>query len=219
MRYESVDTIVDDVKVCFDEIGLNDANFIAGADDADMATIIESKIGDALRFVNLHADVGYLEPTVVTEKDIEKKDMTVVNGVVYCVLPKDFLRMVYAKLDDWLFAVTEPIYYTDKEYATLKNPITTGYPDNPKVAITADKHLELYTTKSSEVSLTFGYIGETVQISEGENKGKWPIPNKLYRAVIYYIAGLTLLTYKDAHADALLNMAITIMGAKTNSNS
>lgn len=215
MRNESVTTIVDDVKKCIDDIGVNDANFIAGADNADMATIIESKIGDALRFVNLHADVGYLEPTVVGEEDIEKEDMAVANGVVDYPLPSDFLRMVYAKLSDWLFAVTEPIYYTEKEYATLKNSITTGYPDNPKAAITANKHLELYTTKSSEVGLTFGYIGETVQISEGADKGKWPIPNKLYRAVIYYIAGLTLLTYKDAHADALLNMAITMMGART----
>lgn len=212
MKNESVATIVDDVKKCIDEIGVNDADLLAGADNMDMATIIESKIGDALRFVNLNADVGYLEPTVI---DAEVSDAKVTDGVVDYALPKDFLRMVYAKLDDWLFAVTEPIYFTDKEYATLKNPITTGYPDNPKVAITADKHLELYTTKSSEVSLTFGYIGETVQISEGEDKGKWPIPNKLYRAVIYYIAGLTLLTYKDAHADALLNMAITMMGART----
>ena len=211
MSYESVDTIVDDVKVCFDEIGLNEADFLAGSDAMDMDTIIESKIGDALRFVNLHADVGYLEPTELTK---EGNDITVANGMVDYALPADFLRMIYAKLDDWLFAVTEPIYYTDKEYATLKNPITTGYPDNPKAAITADKHLELYTTKSSEVRLTFGYIGETVQISEGENKGKWPIPSKLYRAVIYYIAGLTLLTYKDAHADALLNMAMAIMGVK-----
>lgn len=218
METVGVDTIVSDVKVCFDEMGVNDADLLAGADNTDMTTIIESKIGDALRFVNLHADVGYLEPTVVTEKDIEKEDMTVVNGVADYVLPGDFLRMVYAKLDDWLFAVTEPIYYTDKEYATLKNPITTGYPDNPKVAITADKHLELYTTKSSAAELTFGYIGETNPIKE-QNVVKWPIPKKLYRAVIYYIAGLTLLTYKDAHADALLNMAITIMGAKTNSNS
>lgn len=211
MRYESVDTIVGDVKVCFDEIGVNDADLLAGADNVDMATIIESKIGDALRFVNLNADVGYLEPTELTK---EGNDITVTNGVVDYILPKDFLRMVYAKLNDWLFAVTEPIYYTEKEYAALKNPITTGYPDNPKAAITADKHLELYTTKSSEVSLTFGYIGETVQISEGENTVKWPIPNKLYRAVIYYIAGLTLLTYKDTHADALLNMAMAIMGSK-----
>ena len=214
MRYESVDTIVGDVKVCFDEIGVNDADLLAGADNVDMATIIESKIGDALRFVNLNADVGYLEPTELTK---EGNDITVANGMVDYALPADFLRMIYAKLDDWLFAVTEPIYYTDKEYATLKNSITTGYPDNPKVAITANKHLELYTTKSSDAKLTFGYIGETVQISsEGDDKDKWPIPNKLYRAVIYYIAGLTLLTYKDAHADALMNMAMTMMGAKTN---
>ena len=204
MQYKSVGSIVADVKVCFDEIGLNDAEFLTGADNTEMDTIITSKIGDALRFVGLHADVGYLEPTVIEES------VTAENGMVDCKLPDDFLRMIYARLSDWLFAVTEPIFYTEKEYATLKNPITTGYPDNPKVAITADKHLELYTTKSSDVNLTFGYIGEAKPNDDNE----WPIPDKLHRAIIYYIAGLTLLTYKDAHADALLNMAITIMGAK-----
>lgn len=204
MQYKSVGSIVADVKVCFDEIGLNDAEFLKGADNTEMDTIITSKIGDALRFVGLHADVGYLEPTVIEES------VTAENGMVDYKLPDDFLRMIYARLSDWLFAVTEPIFYTEKEYATLKNPITTGYPDNPKVAITADKHLELYTTKSSDVKLTFGYIGEAKPNDDNE----WPIPDKLHRAIIYYIAGLTLLTYKDEHADALLNMAITIMGAK-----
>lgn len=204
MQYKGVDSIVADVKVCFDEIGLNDAEFLTGTDNAEMDTIITSKIGDALRFVGLHADVGYLEPTVIDES------VTAENGVVDYELPDDFLRLIYARLSDWLFAVTEPIFYTEKEYATLKNPITTGYPDNPKVAITADKHLELYTTKSSDVKLTFGYIGE----AKPNDNNKWPIPDKLHRAIIYYIAGLTLLTYKDTHADALLNMAITIMGAK-----
>lgn len=204
MQNKSVGDIVADVKVCFDEIGLNDAEFLTGTDNAEMDTIITSKIGDALRFVGLHADVGYLEPTVVST------NVTAKDGMVDYELPDDFLRMIYAQLSDWLFAVTEPIFYTEKEYATLKNPITTGYPDNPKVAITADKHLELYTTKSSDVKLTFGYIGE----AKPNDNNEWPIPNKLHRAIIYYIAGLTLLTYKDAHADALLNMAITIMGAK-----
>lgn len=206
MQYKRVDSIVADVKVCFDEIGLNDAEFLTDTDNAEMDTIITSKIGDALRFVGLHADVGYLEPTVVST------DVTAKDGVVDYKLPDDFLRMIYARLSDWLFAVTEPIFYTEKEYATLKNPITTGYPDNPKVAITADKHLELYTTKSSSPKLTLGYIGETVQ---DENE-QWPIPNKLYRGVVYYTAGLTLLTYKDAHADALMNQAIEMIGAKVN---
>ena len=205
MEYKSVDSIVADVKVCFDEIGLNDAEFIAGSDNTEMNTIIESKIADALRFVNLNADVGYLEPTVV-----EDMSVTAENGVVDYTLPDDFLRLVYARLSDWLFAVTVPILYTEKEYATLKNPITTGYPDSPKVAITANKHLELYTTKSNDAKLTFGYIGE----AKKNNEDKWPIPDKLYRGVVYYTAGLTLLTYKDAHADSLMNQAITMIGAK-----
>ena len=205
MQYKSVDSIVADVKVCFDEIGLNDAEFLKGADNTEMNTIITSKIGDALRFVGLHADVGYLEPTVIDEENVTVKD-----GMVDYKLPDDFLRMIYARLSDWLLSVTEPIFYTEKEYATLKNPITTGYPDNPKVAITADKHLELYTTKSSDVKLTFGYIGE----AKPNDNNEWPIPDKLHRAIIYYIAGLTLLTYKDTHADALMNQAIVMIGAK-----
>lgn len=203
MQYKSVD-IIADVKVCFDEIGLNDAKFLTGTDNAEMDTIIASKIGDALRFVGLHADVGYLEPTVIEES------VTAENGVVDYKLPDDFLRMIYAQLSDWLFAVTEPIFYTEKEYATLKNPITTGYPDNPKVAITANKHLELYTTKSSDAKLTFGYIGE----AKPNNNNEWPIPEKVYRGFVYYTAGLTLLTYKDAHADALMNQAMMMIGAK-----
>lgn len=216
MQYKSVDSIVADVKVCFDEIGLNDAEFLTDTDNTEMDTIITSKIGDALRFVGLHADVGYLEPTVVST------DVTAKDGMVDYKLPDDFLRMIYAQLSDWLFAATEPIFYTEKEYATLKNPITTGYPDNPKVAITADKHLELYTTKRSDVKLSFGYIGETEKVEEEDGTVnqvkvvKWPIPNKLYRAVIYYIAGLTLLTYKDQHADSLINIALQMIGAKTN---
>lgn len=206
MQYKSVDSIVADVKVCFDEIGLNDAEFLMGTDNTEMDTIITSKIGDALRFVGLHADVGYLEPTVVST------DVTARDGVVDYKLPDDFLRMIYAQLSDWLFAATEPIFYTEKEYATLKNPITTGYPDNPKVAITADKHLELYTTKRSDVKLSFGYIGEAKPNANNE----WPIPDKLHRAVIYYIAGLTLITYKDQHADSLINIALQMIGAKTN---
>ena len=205
MRYESVDSIIADVKVCFDEIGLNEAEFLDGTDNSEMNVIVESKIIDALRFVNLHADAGYLEPTVIEDASVSAE-----NGVVDYPLPEDFLRMLYAKLSDWLHVVTEPILYTEKEYATLKNPITTGYPDNPKVAITANKHLELYTTKSSDAKLTFGYIGE----AKKNNEDKWPIPDKLYRGVVYYTAGLTLLTYKDAHADSLLNQAITIIGAK-----
>ena len=206
MVYKSVDNIVTDVKVCFDEIGLNDSEFLTDTDNTEMNAIIESKIIDALRFVNLHADAGYLEPTVIDA------NVTAENGVVDYPLPEDFLRMLYAKLSDWLHVVTVPIFYTEKEYATLKNPITTGYPDNPKVAITANKHLELYTTKSSDAKLTFGYIGE----AKPNNNNEWPIPEKVYRGVVYYIAGLTLLTYKDAHADALMNQAMMMIGAKTN---
>jgi hypothetical protein len=35
---------------------------------------------------------------------------------------------------------------------------------------------------------------------------------KLKKALIYYISGLTLLTYRDQHADSMFNQALVLMG-------
>ena len=52
----SVSDIVSEVKICIDEIGLNDAEFLGTQDNEEMDTIIKSKISEALRFVNGNAD-------------------------------------------------------------------------------------------------------------------------------------------------------------------
>jgi hypothetical protein len=155
-------------------------------------------------------------------------------------------------LADWEFTVTEAIAHTDKRYATLKNPITTGYPDNPKAAIVdgaEGKSLELYSssTKSGDVEYTYGYIGipTLIDLSEDEEVPEEPnipevpedggdepavvnedggsdepsadavygykIDGRVYRAIVYQTAGLTLQAFKDAHADSMFNMALTIM--------
>lgn len=216
MEPTSVDTIITDVRVCFDEIGLHDAEFLTD-EEKDVDTIIESKIGDALRFVCLHADLGYLEPTV--KKGIVESDA---SGVVEVVLEDNFLRFCYAYLDGWRFPVTEHILYTEKEYATLKNPITTGYPDNPKAALvdkvkltdgeaSNSRVLELYSIdKNTKVSCVYGYISEITS----DTNDNYNIPDKVYRGLVYYTAGLTLLTFKDAHADSLMNQAMQMIGAK-----
>lgn len=216
MEY-SVDTIVSDVQTCIDEIAKNDAEWLLGQDAEEMDGIIKSKIYDAVRFVFLHADLGLLELMWTNGT------ANATENVAKVPLDNSVLRICYAKLNGWIRALSEPIIYTDKEYATLLNPITTGHPDNPKMAVNetaTGKQLEMYGVDASEnVKYELGYMPEPAETEGTEtNKGKkvYNIPEKVYRGVVYYTAGLTLLTYKDAHADALMNQAIEMIGAKVN---
>ena len=220
MSEYSVDVIVSDVQTCIDEIAKNDAEWMLGQDAEEMDGIIKSKIYDAVRFVFLHADLGLLELTRDTGKTINVEEG---SNVAKVSLDKTVLRICYAKLDGWIRALSEPIIYTDKEYATLLNPITTGHPDNPKMAVNetaGGKQLEMYGVETSgNVDYILGYMPEPAETEGTEgNEGKmvYNIPEKVYRGVVYYTAGLTLLTYKDAHADALMNQAIEMIGAKIN---
>ena len=65
------DDILNDVKICIDEIGLNDAEFIGTQDNAEMDTIISSKIMDALRYVQGNADWSLLEPDLFIDRKTE----------------------------------------------------------------------------------------------------------------------------------------------------
>lgn len=215
MIEKDVSTIVGDVQTCIDEIAANDAEWLLGQDAEEMDGIIKSKIYDAMRFVFLNADIGLLDLTW------KEGNATATDNVVKVALSDDVLRICYAKLDGWVRSLSEPIIYTDKEYATLLNPITTGHPDNPKMAVNESatgKQLELYGVETSgNVRYELGYMPEPAEADgTGNNVGKkvYNIPEKVYRGVVYYTAGLTLLTYKDAHADALMNQAIVMIGAK-----
>lgn len=60
-----VSDIVSEVKICIDEIGLNDAEFLGTQDNEEMDTIIKSKISEALRFVNGNADSMFNQALVL----------------------------------------------------------------------------------------------------------------------------------------------------------
>ena len=93
---KSVGEIVEAVKVCIDEIGLNDAEFLGEQDNGEMDTIIRSKIGEALRFVLGNADWALLEPdTVLTEATIGSDLVGRVS------LPDNYLRVCYARFRSW----------------------------------------------------------------------------------------------------------------------
>lgn len=200
-------SFLSDVKVCIDEVGVNDSDFLVDADNTQMRDIIRSKIADGLRYVNMSADESFLEP--LTERFEAQTD---VNGMCEVALKPNFLRLCYVKLDDWQVPAVDPILYSDREYASLKNRYTTGYPDNPKVAIVGgvERKLELYSSRVKNGTAR----GEMAYVDDGVSGSSYHVSSKLYRGLVYYVAGLTLLTYKDAHADSLMNQAMIMIGAK-----
>lgn len=189
-----------------DEIGLNDAEFMGEKDSEALDTVIRSKILDALAFVNGNADRELLSPDMVlTEGLTVDGDMT-----GYVSLPDDFLRLVYARLSSWVVAVDEPVLWTDRQYMMLHDRYATGSWERPVVALSrkgSRKVLELYKAKSGEDTLDAA-IMTVPKITDDAVE----ISDLLGVALIYYITGLTLLTLKDAHADAMFNQALALMG-------
>lgn len=210
--YKSVDDIVEEVKICIDEIGPNDSEMIGSQDNMDMSIIIRSKIIDALRYVNGNADPGMLTPDAV----IDKADTSVSidkDLVGHVVLPDNFMRLCYARFASWVMFLSEPIYWDDPEYSMLKDPYATGTPERPKLAMVPYPKLtlELYKAKDRNDSIQVGIMTEPSIINE-DGEEKVSVSDRLVQALVYYIAGLTLLTYKDEHADSMFNQALVLMG-------
>jgi hypothetical protein len=203
--------IVNDVLECIDEAGVTDPIFVGGTENEELASTIRNKIIDAIRFVYSSAYVGMLEPKV-EEKEVNE------SGVYTYLLPEGFLRLCMVTVDGWSHPVFKAIPYDSKEYASLSDSYTTGHPDNPKVAFSfsssngiGKRCLELYSIpqRDDKTKVRLFYMPEP----KIENGG-YSLPEGVYRAVIYYTAGLTLMTHKDTHADTLMNQAIQMIGVK-----
>lgn len=210
------------VKVCIDEIGLDDAEFVDSQDNEEMDKIIASKILDALRFVNGNADLSMLGPdTVIDSATAETGTITAVsNGTLYrydVTLPDNFLRLVSAKLASWKRKVGEAMEMTDPAYAKMSYPQTTGTPERPYAAMDRNDHLlQLFSGLANNESVKVDIITEPAIQEDDDNVEYITVSDKLKEALIYYAAGLTLLTYRDQHADAMFNIAMTYMGIDTN---
>lgn len=195
--------IVSEVKVCIDEIGPNDAEFLGTRDNEEMDTIIRSKIGEAVRFVNGNADWELLEPDTVLRNGEVGEDM-----VGRVSLPGNYLRTCYARLSSWPLSLSDPILWDDREYATLSDKYATGTWERPKLALTMRpvKTLELYSARDKGDEIEVGIV------TDQDTTDGVTISDKLHRALVYYISGLTLLTYRDQHADSMFNQALVLMG-------
>lgn len=212
----TIDGIVARVKVKIDEIAPNDAEFLQEQDNVEMYTIIRESILEGLRFVCSNADPSMIDPdSVMTGENCPEGMLVDSNLVGHLTLPDNFLRLVYARFSSWVTYVTEPVYWNqENEYAMLHNPYTTGTWERPKVAIvkTPKPGLELYSAKSLEDGWSVGIVSDRSIFTGDDGEECVGVPEKLTDALVYYVAGLTLLTYKDSHADSMFNQALVLAG-------
>lgn len=216
----SVEKVIGDVKICIDEIGLNDAEIIGDQDNEEMATIIRSKLSEALRFVNGNADWSMLDPDLVLTGESAGVESSIGDDLVGRVtLPASYLRLCFARFVSWPLFVpdTDVINWDDKEYATLSDPYATGTWERPKVAFTnaGKRVLELYKAKSHDDSFQVALMLEPEIHTDPKTKEETvSVSSRLYSAIIYYIAGLVLMTYGEQRADDMFNQALAAMGIK-----
>lgn len=217
MERRVVDEIVQDVRMCMDEAAENEAEFLLSTDQEEMDALIRSKLVDAYRSIHMVANPLLLTPVI--EEIAVKGDE---RGVVRVDIPDTYARILGVALDGWSRYVSEFVGHMDASYAELKNPITTGTKDNPRAALLAKqdcKVLELYSTdKGADTTCTletipdWGDNTEVVEATEEESKKVlYKISRKVYRAFVYYAAGLVFQTYKDAHGDALMQLGLAMV--------
>ena len=212
MKTYSVEQIIEQVRIKYDEFGTDESEMIVSPDNVDMDTIIASNIAAAYRFVMFNADLSMLEGKTLTETTDFKIDDELVG---HLPLPADFMRGVTARLSSWKSSPSNIIEETSTEYRMQADPYACGTDERPVVALihtNKGQELEFYKAKTKEDTLkSFVYIpappddlhtsGDSIQIAD-----------QLSEAFIYYVAGLTATTFREDVANDFFKVAKSLIG-------
>lgn len=207
MKQYTIQQIVDEVRIKYDEISSNESDMIGTTDDSDMDTIIKSCISEAYRFVTVNADLSMLEG-----KQLEEAGFTIDDDMVGHVrLPEDFLRGITFRLSSWNSSASDIITEDTPEYRMQSDPYACGTWQQPVAALVhtaSGRELELYKAKTKEDTLkSFVYIPNWERSEESID-----IPNQLAEAFIYYVAGLTATSFREDVANDFFKVARSLIG-------
>lgn len=207
MKTISAEEITRKVRIKLDEIAVNESEMMdSDADNANLDSVIKSCIAEAYRYISLNADDTMLEGKAIESPKLEvDEDLT---GRIK--LPSDFLRLLTIRLSSWS---TAPQIVDEKspEYLMQSNKWTCGTPLRPIVALVntyEGRQLELYKASSKDEKVKafvyvpslpekFSYVDISVQTEE---------------AFIYYVAALTLVTFREDAADKFFKIASELLG-------
>lgn len=219
---KDIKSIVTDVRVAYDEIAQNDAMMIGDQDESELDTIIRSKIDEAINFVYSNANVDYLEDddnVAVYDGYVKAEDETLLSDKT-CILDIDkkiegWVRLVWVKMDSWMYAVSDIMSRGDKDAAYVSDPYCGATYEKPAVVLSRTskgRELRIYrASNDNEEGVNVAYV-KKFSMSEDEST---TFGSSLYSAIVYYICSLVAMTFNETERSReYMEMAATIMGIK-----
>lgn len=192
-----VDELKMRVRAKIDELGPNDSDMIdLDKDNKELDTMIRNAVTDALRYLLMHVNGDMIEG-VPCKADVTVDD----NGVGTVRVPDDCLRVLNIRLKSWKSGAPDIVSENSSVYSMQHDKYSRGIPERPVVAMVKKqdgRYLELYSTddKNDELS-SFSYL-RIPQIEKSPIGDEIvDVPSVLENALVYYVAGLTVMGYKD----------------------
>ena len=207
MKTLTTEEIVRKVRVKLDEISVNESDMMGeDEDNKNLDSVIKSCIPEAYRLVNSLADTSLLEGVRIQASATIGSDL-----VGHVTLPADFFRCISVRLSSWKSSASEIVAEDSPKYRMQSNKWVCGSPEIPVAALVhtgSGRELELYKAASMTDTLkTLTYIpvledgGESVSIS-----------NAVVGSFIYFVAALTLATFREEIADDMFKIARSLIG-------
>lgn len=199
----TVSEICKQVRIAMDENGVDEKLLSAGdADTLELDEIIKSKIEEGVKAVEMAAPVFMLHSGHCFTEDTSGGE-SFKSGAVYwngdgsgfIILPDDFCRLLSFKMSDWKRTVHTAISSDDPQYELQSSEFggIRGNVDKPVVAIVMRSlglTLEFYSCESEEAIVSESDYLPEPKIADG----CIDVSEKCYKACIYHIAALVLLT-------------------------
>ena len=206
----TVQEIVTRVRAAIDELMENDSQFLRqSTDEMNLTRVIVDKINYALQYIYENAPLDKLDNSVMEElsqAELQSSFSIDSNLVGRLKLPARLLRVVTARLSSWsLFPIPEPD--TSQVYLMQADTYARGSWDRPVNIITAGT-LEMYCAKTNQDTLIFKFVRRpSTDYSADRMSATVNVPASLEAALIYQIAGLSMVAFREDVAASLFAIA------------
>lgn len=225
----TVGEIVTRVRAAIDELMENDSEFLReSADEMNLTRTIVDKIGYALQHILETAPLDKLDSSAFETLDAAALadsfsiDATTLVGMLK--LPTDLLRIVEARLSSWSHF---PIPESDRSqvYLMQQDKYARGSWDRPVNILTwhgSDRYLEMYCAKvgtgADKDTLHFTFIRKpsVTNYSADDQTVNVNVPTLLEGSLIYQVAGLTMVAFREDIAASLFAIAARYLDPEQN---
>lgn len=205
------------VRAAIDELEANNSKFIDEATDSKVLDrIIVNSIYPSLFYVLTYAPNSMLNDSIVKKYDTVGKISIDANSVATITLPKNFLRLISARMKSWKYAPT-PVAEDSIEALMQNDKYAHGTTDRPvTVMIHDDGELKLQMNRAKDANdEAIIHLIEKPDVKEEELQDEdynIEIPIKAEAAFIYHIAALSTTSRRDAISTTLMKISQNYLG-------